>query len=252
MLRTALTTAGLALAASLTFGSPAVAQTTHIVDLLATSFDPPQTDMQVGDSIDFVWIIGLHDVKSGLGMPDGAFDSGDPVNQPGKVFTVTFDQAFLDANPRPNNEYIFYCTIHIGFGMFGLANVDLPLEADTYEVSLATGGQQTLAFRPEASDLGNLYLLTGTTSGTFPGIPVDGVVVPINLDAYTLLVLKPNAILSPNFGVIGPNPQATVTIPTGTNPGLAGTTLHHAWVGLDPITLTATKASNAIPLTLVP
>ncbi len=238
--------------AAFSLAATASAQTTHTVDLLGISFDPQDLDIEVGDTVEFVWISGFHDVKSGLGTPDGAFDSGNPVNQPGKVFSVTFDEAFLAANPRADNIYDYYCTIHLGFGMVGQIDVRQPLEADVFEISASAGGSQNLRLQPEPAQFGDLYLLTGTTSGTAPGFPVDGIVLPINPDAYTFAVLPPNPILGPNIGPITPGSAATFSLPAGVNPGLVGTTFHHAWVQLDSTTLAAQFASNAVSLTLVP
>ena len=77
----------------------AQAQTTHFVDANSITFDPADLCIDVGDTVQWDWVTGVHNVESGVGgIPDGNFSSGAPVSPP-ESFSVTFDQAFLDANP---------------------------------------------------------------------------------------------------------------------------------------------------------
>jgi len=103
--------------------SPATAQTTHQVDLNSVTFDPNTLNIAVGDTVNWVWQVGIHNVESGaMGIHDGIFRSGDPVPNPSS-FSVTFDAAFLAANPVPANSYEYYCALHLAFAMTGQINV---------------------------------------------------------------------------------------------------------------------------------
>lgn len=103
------------------------AQTTHDVDLLSLTFSPDSSTIQVGDTVHWDWVTGIHNVVSGVGgTPDGNFDSGDPSGDPATTFDVTFDQQFLNDNPMPDNAYPYYCIVHVGVGMTGTITVEVP------------------------------------------------------------------------------------------------------------------------------
>ncbi|MDF1800039.1 MAG: hypothetical protein P1V81_12750 [Planctomycetota bacterium] len=133
-----------------------------------------------------------------------------------------------------------------------------PLYSDTLALSVAFGGTQT--FQLAAPAASQLYLLLGTGSGTSPGTPVPGFVLPLNLDAYLLhTLLAPNKPpLVGSFGLLAPAPggggQATASLilPAAFDPSLVGLTLHHAFVSLSLVGGTVTFVSNAVPLELEP
>ena len=109
--------------AALSLASSTHAQTTHTVDLESFTFVPASLTVQVGDTVECVWVAGLHNVISGVviggsGVPDGHFSSGAAVPPPA-TFSVTFDQAFLAANPVAGNNYDYYCKVHAGIDMTG-------------------------------------------------------------------------------------------------------------------------------------
>ena len=111
------------LAVLLSLTSLTTAQTTHTVTLSGAAFSPSTLDVQVGDTVLWQWVSGNHNVESGVGgVPDGIFSSGVPVLPPA-TFSVTFDQAFLNANPVAGDSYDYYCSVHVGFGMSGVVNV---------------------------------------------------------------------------------------------------------------------------------
>jgi len=97
------------------------AQNTHTVDVTGIAFSPAHLDVTVGDTVDFVWGSGVHNVRA----LSGAFDSGSPVAGP-LTFSVTFDQQFLNDNPFSNNFYKYQCDIHIAIGMAGSIKVVTP------------------------------------------------------------------------------------------------------------------------------
>lgn len=129
-----------------------------------------------------------------------------------------------------------------------------PLIAKFDTLSVIDGGWQELQLDAGPANGGNLYLLTGSASGTTPGIPVDGLTVPLNVDSYLLaLASSPNSPpLEDGLGVLDADGrgEAAFTIPSATlNPSLAGSTLHHAFVVLSPSGVVS-FASNAAAVNL--
>ena len=96
---------------------------THVVELFKMSFVPPDIEIEVGDTVRWVWVIDFHNVESGVGgVHDGNFRSGDPVFAPAE-FELTFDQQFLDEHPMTDNLYPYFCVIHGDLGMVGSITV---------------------------------------------------------------------------------------------------------------------------------
>ena len=130
------------------------------------------------------------------------------------------------------------------------------LEADVEVVSLATGGAQQLAFDLGPDFAGHLHLVLGSATGTSPGLPVDGVVLPLVVDAYLLLTLnQPFGLFQGTFGFLDASGAATASlvVPPGSDPALAGLVLHHAGLVVDLVgTGQASWATNAVPLELLP
>ena len=103
----------------------ASAQTTHNVDVgPGFTFTPTDIVIEVGDTVRWTWVSGFHNVESGLsGTHDGIFRSGDPTSVVGTEYEVTFDEAFVAANPVLDNAYNYYCAVHAGLGMVGSVQV---------------------------------------------------------------------------------------------------------------------------------
>ena len=115
--------------AVLSLATAGQAQTTHVVELSGIDFSPAALTITVGDTVQWNWVSGFHSVESGVdGVPAGVFTSGNPTSSP-QTFSVTFDQAFIDANPLPGNVYPYYCVIHVGDGMSGTIAVQSPAPA---------------------------------------------------------------------------------------------------------------------------
>ena len=132
----------------------------------------------------------------------------------------------------------------------------LPLIVDRHEVSVTTGGQQTLTLDAGAVHQGRPYLMLGSISGTKPGLPVGpGLHLPIHFDAWTQLSIQfGNNPLLPGFsGLLGLSGDATaaIIVPPGQPASLAGLTLHHAFLVHTPAGFIL-ATSNAVPLTLTP
>lgn len=132
------------------------------------------------------------------------------------------------------------------------------LSADSSLVDLSSGGTVQHALRAVAPALpGDLRVLLGSTSGTTPALVVDGVLVPLVPDAYTQhLLANPNLPpWSGTLGVFPPNGKAlaTLALPAGSSPALAGLAFDHVLVVLRAApTPTVIAASQPQRLLLVP
>jgi glucose/arabinose dehydrogenase/plastocyanin len=88
-------------------------------------FIPADMSIEVGDTVHWFWAGGTHNVESGVGgVHDGNFRSGDPTSSTSTTFDVTFDEAFLAAQPMPGSVYPYYCVVHQGLGMIGSVTVE--------------------------------------------------------------------------------------------------------------------------------
>ncbi len=112
-----------------------------------------------------------------------------------------------------------------------------PFRASTSSISLSAGGQQEFSLYLGLPDLKAnwAYWIFGSATGTSPGLDFGGdVVLPLNYDAYFQFTLtKPLAgIYSGFLGVLDGAGEgtATLTLPPGLDPLLAGQTLYHAYV----------------------
>ena len=131
------------------------------------------------------------------------------------------------------------------------------LSATTTSLSLATGGSASFSLDAGADGAGLLYLILGSLTGTAPAIAVDGLLVPLAFDGYTQFTLaNPNQTpWSGSLGFLDPTGAATASLalPAGSPPALAGAMLHHAFVTVD---LAASgqldSASNAWSIALTP
>jgi outer membrane protein assembly factor BamB len=114
---------------------------------------------------------------------------------------------------------------------------------------------QLLLDRPQSA-AGQVYLVLGSLSGTSPGLPLPGgLTLPLVADALTTLWLaSPNLPpFSNGLGLLSPSgdARATLTLPSGLSPTLAGLTAHHAFVEFTP-TGDLTYASPASAAQIVP
>lgn len=104
--------------------APLSAQVTHHVDVgpnFLAAFSPKNIVIQVGDTVQWDWVSGVHNVHS----TDGYFLSGAPVAPP-MSFSVTFDAAFLAGAPISSNRYEYQCDVHAALGMTGSVTVQTP------------------------------------------------------------------------------------------------------------------------------
>lgn len=122
-------------------------------------------------------------------------------------------------------------------------------------ISATTGGVHKMFLNASPAAAGKTYLFLGSATGTSPGFFVGSLFVPLNVDAYTMLVLSnPNV---PPFGnTLGTldasgRAVATLTIPAAI-PGLVGLTLNHAYGTLNLLGSALSFVSEPARLELVP
>lgn len=217
--------------------SVAQAQTTFDVDLLTQTFSPKNLTIQVGDTVRWTWVNGVHDCISGdPGVPDGIWNSG--FNVAPFVFELTFDQAFLDANPVAGNRYDYYCTIHLP-GMTGSITVDVPTagQVNPYGSGVNAAGSllanstpvtgQSLGIRlrnpndPTAGPGFGVLLISTQPDPNFPGgtiIPGYGL-SPASQGELLISLASPNPVLSlgPLDWQVGGNVDFFIPIPNNAN-----------------------------------
>ncbi len=133
-----------------------------------------------------------------------------------------------------------------------------PLQPSSETHSLSAGGATIFALNAGKAHASLPYLLLGSASGTAPGIPFGGLVLPLNFDGYFLATLgAPNTPpLVDSLGLLDPNGLglAAFFLPPGVSPSLAGLSLHHAYavaVFVGPVP-TPVFVSNPAPLVFAP
>ncbi|MEO0652081.1 MAG: plastocyanin/azurin family copper-binding protein [Planctomycetota bacterium] len=240
-------------AALLALAPSLAAQTTHDVFLFNTEFAPENVTIQVGDTVRWLWVGGFHNVVSGVGgAADGSFSSGNPsISAP--PFSVTFDAAFLAANPMPGNVYDYYCVVHLP-GMTGTVTVEtgavgsfqpygsgLNPDGSFFAGGFPAVGQtaEFTLFDPLSSatgpGFGFLFVSTQPAPGFPSGIPIPGFNLAQGQPGELLLsTLPPNPVIS-----LGPNAWAegeTVgfDVPIPTNPALSGLSVFVQGALVDP------------------
>lgn len=133
--------------------------------------------------------------------------------------------------------------------------VDPAFVASPPTISLAAGGTQTLSIAGSPLAAGFTYLIAGSLSGTSPGVSVFQFFVPLNPDDwFAFTVANPNTPPLSGFqGLLDAagTGAATLTLPPGLPPALAGITVNHA-VGLVSPAGVIVGVSAAVSLTAVP
>ncbi len=124
-------------------------------------------------------------------------------------------------------------------------------------ISLAAGGVQDLRFQAGPEFGGRAFIAAGTVSGTGLGRALGAWRIPLGFDDYFLLTLGggPGSPLSANTGSLNPTngrAEIKVVIPAGSDPALAGLTLHHAFVVLGGGGTGLVHVSNPLSLQLDP
>lgn len=112
------------------------------------------------------------------------------------------------------------------------------------------GGEQLLRVAAGPEFAGDFYYVLGTFSGTVPGIPLGAFTLPLNYDAYFAITLafpnNPPPMLA-NFGLLDEvgMGSAFFIVPQASS-FLDGVTFDHAYLVLDPVTLSVQAASNPV------
>lgn len=96
----------------------------HVQDHLFSSAESSSDlEVQIGDSVKWVWQASGHDVVGGVGgVANNTFDSNGLFSS-GHEMTVVFDEAFVNAHPVSNDIYPYFCTPHFQMGMTGTVRV---------------------------------------------------------------------------------------------------------------------------------
>ncbi len=245
------------------------AQVTHFVSVgPGFAFVPDDITIQVGDTVQWDWAGPLfHNVESGTGgVPDGNFSSGAPVPGPNS-FSVTFDAAFLTANPEPGNVYDYFCAVHVTFGMEGVVRVIAPYGCVNPAGSLVVlGGQPKVGDNwilgvdnpiPGGQTPGATQAFLGIAVNPAPGfpcgIPLPGYhmdpVQPFGELLINIVAPDPILILGPSQWP-GPGSPAPHLIPIPPTPALVGLELHTQGLMLDPVGPNTFGASEGLRTTI--
>jgi plastocyanin len=240
--------------------------TTHTVNVgPGFTFSPANLTAQVGDTVKWNWVSGLHDVVSGSGgIPNGIFDGGAATSVPGVHLTVVFDEAFLAANPVTNNKYDYFCVIHVGFGMVGSVKVQVPGLATPYGCLNPVGSLAVLAGTPKlgttltlgvtnplgTQGVGSLAFLSVSAlpMAGFPcGLPLPGFGMSgPGAPGEILLDVTPGVLVNPPFGpVLWTGAPAGFALPLPLDTALIGKHIYFEGAMLDlvgPVTLGLTNA----------
>ncbi|MEM7307549.1 MAG: hypothetical protein AAF682_12805 [Planctomycetota bacterium] len=130
------------------------------------------------------------------------------------------------------------------------------LLADTEELSVFEGGMQELVLHAGAAHAVDLFLVMSSLSGTTPGIPIGGFVLPLNPDGFFAFSIA-QAGSDPYVGSFGAldlagSGGAGFAIPPGSPVSWVGLSMHHAYGMVNQTAGAISGVSNAVPLTLVP
>ncbi|TAJ02787.1 MAG: CHRD domain-containing protein [Planctomycetota bacterium] len=131
------------------------------------------------------------------------------------------------------------------------------LNANGAQISASRGGRVELYIDAGFEHGGRPYLVLGSLSGTFPGLSVDGLALPLNVDAYfnTTLAAPNQPPLSNSFSFLGlfGQGQASLLLPPGAASPVIGFTAYHALAVVDVFgSGKVAFTSNATPLAIVP
>lgn len=138
--------------------------------------------------------------------------------------------------------------------LFHAHHTQRSLWADREAISAAAGGAVQFDLQAGTPRAGDAYVLLGSASGNTPGFALSGVNVPLNADGYLFGVIGSlgSGIFASWAGTTDASGGATATYALPALPFLAGIRLDHAMLTIDPVSLTLSLASNAVPLSFLP
>jgi hypothetical protein len=127
---------------------------------------------------------------------------------------------------------------------------------DIASLSLSAGGTQTFSLTGGLSSANWFYWIFGSVTGTAPGIDFGGgIILPLNFDVYFNLTLtNPNAGAFNDYVSVldgSGNATASLSLPAGLDPALAGATIHHAYLAAEVLGV-PDFASESVSLLLIP
>ena len=85
------------------------------------------------------------------------------------------------------------------------------LTASRYRLPMSEGGTTFFYIDAGSQHAGKLYFLLSSSSGTWPGVTIGNVTIPINLDDFSLLPINPNPFWTNGIGLLDAQGKATVT-----------------------------------------
>ena len=214
-------------------------------------FAPANLTINVGDTVTWSDVLGIHDTVSGTGgVPDETWNSGLMV--PGQSFSFTFT--------RPGN-YPYYCTPHWTLGMVGTIRVMAPNSPPT--VSFISPGDRAdfpapadITVEASASDSDGRVTqvelsMNGTSLGVFTGAPYRTTVRNLGPGNYTFSAVAMDdagATGSASVSLTVSGQQPTITVPPQSQEAVVGNDvafgvqatgsgpLRYQWLfGLNPI-----------------
>jgi glucose/arabinose dehydrogenase len=165
-------------------------------------FTPKTVTLQVGDTVRWNWIEGIHTATSGVsGTPDGRWDSG--VQSVPFIFGRTFDRA---------GRFPYFCTLHWQMGMAGTvvvrdANTPSPQQLDNPIKPRIRKGNTTVKLTSVAEGLTapNWGIAAPGEAGRLFVTDQNGIIWAINLtDGQKTVFADLNGLLVP-LGFQGPN-----------------------------------------------
>jgi hypothetical protein len=213
----------------------------------------------LGRSIEGTTLIGFWD-RNGQDRRIEIFDNISGVRLERYDFPADPPAALPNPNPQLIPMVASRGALWLG-DSFQVANGDARLFA--IETALASANSVSIS-QPETLHLhydgpidgaGNLYFLAGSSSGTFPGLVLNQIDIPLNYDAYSLasFVLANKAPFLETLSLLDRDGDARsrLEVPSGLPAALAGLTLHHAFLRFDE-NLVLVDSSRALPLLFIP
>jgi plastocyanin len=145
-----------------TFAALSANATTFQVQVGATglTFTPQNITINVGDTIEWVWIVGGHSTTSGTpGHPDGLWDSG--IQNAGFTFSQTFNTP---------GTFAYYCSPHgLCCGMIGSVIVNQMIDTVTITRDQYSNAKKQLTVQATDSDPTAKLTVSVTQSGMILG-----------------------------------------------------------------------------------
>ncbi len=217
------------------------------------SSDPQFVDLDGPDDV-----LGTEDDNPKLKRSSPALDAGNAALLPADTFDLDADGDLLEPLPLTSTGLPRI----LDSNGDGVAEVDMGAEefatltVDVVSLPTSSGGNARFTLEAGLPNSLSAYWILGSASGTSPGINLsNGLVLPLNFDAYTKLTrMHPTAPIFTGsfFGALDANGsgRATLSLPP-IAPSLAGLELSHAFLTFDSFG-SLKFSSNAITLLLMP